>query len=364
MRRVVVTGVGLVSPLGPDRESGWRALVDGSSATDPEGGRAPLIDDGGPRAVTLALAAAGEAWRNAGLKDAAGIGGERLGCLVSSSKPLPPTAPGGPWRAPDEVPTAVARALGAEGPVMNLAAACATGAQSLLAAAGWIAEGRADVVLAGAAESALHPLYRAGFAQMGVLSKAGRVRSFDRDRDGFMMGEGAAVFVLESVDSAAARGARIWAEVLGGDFSSDAHHATRFNGNGERMTACLRRALTRAGLTADDLDYVNAHGTATLLNDALESQALRRLFPRGTTPVSSTKGATGHLLGATGAVEISFTLLALRDGVLPPTLHLEHPVVPDMDFVPNRARPANLRRAASVSYGFGGALSAVVLGTA
>ncbi len=362
MRRVVVTGVGLVSPLGPDRESGWRALTDGCSATDPDGGRAPLADDGAPRAVTLALAAAREAWIDAGLANAAGLAGERRGCLVSSSKPLPPAAPGESWRAPDEVPAAVARALGAEGPVMNLAAACATGAQSLLAAVGWIAEGRADVVVAGAAESALHPLYRAGFAKMGVLSKAGRVRPFDRARDGFLMGEGAAVFVLETAESAAARGARVWAEVLGGDFSSDAHHATRFNGNGERMAASLARALKRADVPPDALDYINAHGTATRLNDALESQALKKVFPRNAPPVSSTKGATGHLLGATGAVEIAFTLLALRDGILPPTLHLDRPETPDLDFVPNRARRAPVRRAASLSYGFGGALSAVVLG--
>lgn len=360
-RTVVVSGVGLASPLGADRETSWRALIAGRSTTDPAGGRVPLAEDGSPRAVSLARVAAREAWADAGFDPADPPPGERLGCLVSSSKPLPPMTPGGPWGAPDEVPTAVAREIGAEGLVMNLAAACATGAQSLLAAAGWIAEGRADVVVAGASESALHPLYRAGFAQMGVLSRAGRVRPFDRDRDGFLMGEGAGVFVLESLEHATARRARVWARVAGGDVSADAHHPTRFNGNGERMTDCLRRALRRAERTPEDLDYINAHGTATRLNDALESQALRRLVPRGGAPISSTKGATGHLLGATGAVEIAFTLLALRDGLLPPTLHLDNPETSDLDFVPNRARPATPRLAASLSFGFGGALSAVVL---
>lgn len=360
-RTVVVTGVGLASPLGADRETGWSALMAGRSSTDAAGGRVPLADDGFPRAVSLARLAAREAWDDAGFDPADPPPGERLGCLVSSSKPLPPAKPRDAWGAPDEVPTAVARQIGAEGPVMNLAAACATGAQSLLAAAGWIAEGRADVVVAGASESALHPLYQAGFAQMGVLSKAGRVRPFDRDRDGFLMGEGAGVFVLESLEHATARRARVWARVAGGDVSADAHHPTRFNGNGERMTDSLRRALRRADRSPEDLDYVNAHGTATRLNDALESQALKRLWPRGGAPVSSTKGATGHLLGATGAVEIAFTLLALRDGVLPPTLHLDNPEIPDLDFVPNRARSAVLRLAASLSFGFGGALSAVVL---
>lgn len=257
---------------------------------------------------------------------------------------------------------AVARSFGAEGMVMNLTAACATGAQSLLAAAGWIAEGRADLVLAGASESALHPLYQAGFRQMGVLSKSGRVRPFDRDRDGFLMGEGAAVFVVESLESATARGVPILARVMGGDFSSDAHHATRFNSNGDRMAASLRRALERAGTAPGALNYVNAHGTGTLLNDSLESKAILSLFGEDSPPLSSTKGATGHLLGASGAVELGFTVLAIRDGILPPTLHLDHPATDRLDFVPHRARRALVHRAASLSFGFGGVLSAVVLG--
>ncbi|MBL0058170.1 MAG: beta-ketoacyl-[acyl-carrier-protein] synthase family protein [Elusimicrobia bacterium] len=357
--RAVVTGIGLVTPLGADRETSWRAIVGGRSAAGADGARAPLAEGKGLRAVALALRAAEEAWGDAQLK---AVDPERLSCVVSSSKPL--LGSGADWicEPPEAVPQAVARAIGAEGLVLNIASACATGAQSLLTAAGWIEEGRADVVLAGAAESALHPLYLGGFRNMGVLSNRGVVRPFDRGRDGFLVGEGAAVFVVESRDRARTRGARIYAEILGGDFSSDAHHATRFNSNGLRMAGCLERALARAKLGRRALDYVNAHGTATALNDTLETQALLSLFPDHAPPISSTKGATGHLLGATGAVEIAFSVLALRDQCLPPTLNLEDPETDRLDFVPNRSRPADLRRVASLSFGFGGTLAAVVLG--
>ena len=284
-----------------------------------------------------------------------------MSCVVSSSKPIFGFGDDPSCQSPDVVASAVAHAAGAEGMVLNIASACATGAQSLLTAAGWIEEGRADVVLAGAAESALHPLYLAGFRQLGVLSDKGIVRPFDRGRDGFVVGEGAAVFVVESMAGARARGAKIYGRVLGGNYSSDAHHATRFNSNGRTMAACLQKALGQAGLTTTDLDYVNAHGTATVLNDTLETQALVSLFPKNPPPVSSTKGATGHLLGATGAVEIAFSFLAMRDGVLPPTLNMENPETDRLDFVPIRARSAALKHVASLSFGFGGALAAVVL---
>jgi 3-oxoacyl-[acyl-carrier-protein] synthase II len=358
-RGVVLTGLGLLTPLGADRESSWDALIAGKSAVSFDGGRVPLRPEGGTRAIQLALAAAREAWAHAGHPV---VPPERVGCVVSSSKPFPPVAGQEAWRSPEEVPAAVARSFGVQGMVMNLTAACATGAQSLLAAAGWIAEGRADLVLAGASESALHPLYQAGFRQMGVLSKAGCVRPFDRNRDGFLMGEGAAVFVVESFESAFSRGVPILAWVMGGDVSSDAHHATRFNSNGDRMAASFRRALGRAGVSPKSIGYVNAHGTGTVLNDSLESKALLSLFGNGSPPISSTKGATGHLLGATGAVELGFTLLAIRDGLLPPTLNLDNPETDQLDFVPNRARRAPIRQAASLSFGFGGALSSVVLG--
>ena len=358
-QQVVITGIGLVSPLGADRETSWRALIAGRSAVQSRGTFAPVEEGPLPRTLTLALRAAHESWTHAQLT---AVDPERLACVVSSSKPL--LGPEGGWdcRAPDLVPAAVARQHDAQGAVLNIASACATGAQSLLMGAGWIQEGRADVVLAGAAESALHPLYLAGFKQLGVLSERGMVRPFDRGRDGFVVGEGAAVFVLESLSRARGRGAKIHGELLGGNFSSDAHHATRFNSQGRNMAACLQKALRHAGLNSAQLDYVNAHGTATPLNDSLETQALLSLFQNHPPPVSSTKGATGHLLGATGAVEIAFSLLALRDGILPPTLNMENPETDRLDFVPNRARAKTLHHVASLSFGFGGTLAAVVLG--
>jgi 3-oxoacyl-[acyl-carrier-protein] synthase II len=355
----VVTGIGLVCPLGSDRETSWRSLINGHSGIFlPTGARAPVPEGPIPRTLTLALRAAEEAWNDSRLGE---LDPERLSCVVSSSKPV--LGADEPWmcQPPEVVASSVARQHNVQGAVMNIASACATGAQSLLTAVGWIQEGRADVALAGAAESALHPLYLAGFRRMGVLSEKGVVRPFDRDRDGFLVGEGAAVFVLESLSRARARGAQIYGEVVGGNFSSDAHHATRFNSNGRTMAACLHNALSQAGLSSNHLDYVNAHGTATVLNDVLETQALLSLFPSHPPPVSSTKGATGHLLGATGAVEIAFSFLAMRDGMLPPTLNMENPETDRLDFVPNRSRSADLNRVASLSFGFGGALAAVVL---
>jgi len=355
--RIVVSGLGLATPLGLGREASWSGLIAGECAVSAGGARAPLPEGEGPRALRLARAAAEEAVRDAGL---AGPLDERTAVLVSGSKPIL----GGPFPLPPEaVAHEAARAVRASGPVLNVSAACATGVHSLAAALGWIRSGRCEAALAGAAESSFHPLYEAGFRQMGVLSRSGRTRPFDRDRDGFVMGEGAGVFYVETLESARRRGAKIYAEVTGWALGSDAHHATRFNGEGRHMADTLGGALRRAGLLPEDLDYVNAHGTATRLNDALESAALDGLY-RGANRrplVSSTKGATGHLLGAAGAVEIGFTLLAIRDGRVPPTLGLETPQSDAFDFVPLRSRAVPVRRAASVSFGFGGALAAVIL---
>jgi len=355
--RVVVTGLGLATPLGLSRESSWAALIAGGSAASAGGARAPLPEGKGPRALRLVRAAAEEAVLDAGLDRPLD---ERTAVLVSGSKPLL----GGPLPLPPEaVATEAARAARASGPVLNISAACATGVHSLAAAVGWIRSGRCDAALAGAAESSFHPLYEAGFRRLGVLSRSGRTRPFDRARDGFVMGEGAGVFYVETLEAARRRGAKIYAEVTGWALGSDAHHATRFNGEGRHMADTLGGALRRAGLSPQDLDYVNAHGTATRLNDALESAALEGLY-RGANRrplVSSTKGATGHALGAAGAVEIGFTLLAIRDSRVPPTLGLENPQSDAFDFVPAQAREATVRRAASVSFGFGGTLAAVIL---
>jgi 3-oxoacyl-[acyl-carrier-protein] synthase II len=356
----LVTGVGLVTPLGADRETSWAALLAGRSAAGPGPARAPVADGAAPRAVTLALAALEEALASAG--DALPRDPERIGCVVSCSKPLLDGGDALRVRPGDEVTWAAARRVGAGGPVLNVSAACATGLQSLLTAAAWVREGRCDVVLAGAAESSLHPLYLAGFERLGVVSRAGRVRPFDDARDGFVVGEGAAVFVVESAERARRRGAASFGAVAGGDFSCDASHATRFNSGGRNISRSLRLALSRAGLSAGEVDYVSAHGTATRLNDALESDALRAVFGSAReVAVSSTKGATGHLLGAAGAVEAAFCLLALRDGRLPPNLHLDRPLTDALDFVPRAGRARPVRAAAKLSFGFGGTVSAAVL---
>jgi 3-oxoacyl-[acyl-carrier-protein] synthase II len=227
---------------------------------------------------------------------------------------------------------------------MNLSSACATGLQSVMAAAEWLREGRCDAVLAGASESSLHPLYLSGFSRMGVLSGTGRVRPFDSGRDGFVIGEGAAVFVLERESAARARAARVYGALAGWDFSSDASHATRFNSGGEKIAASLTRALGRAGEGPEAVDYLSAHGTATPANDPLEVQALRRVFGGLRPRVSSTKAATGHLLGR----------------ALPPTLNLADPLAGDIDFLPKPlVRPS--RVAATLSFGFGGSLAAAVV---
>lgn len=353
---VVITGVGLVSPLGPDRESSWKALLSGGCAAVPGGARVPVAETDEPRALRFARLAAVEALLDAGVKPPLG---ERTGVSVSGSKPLldAPTV-----LAPEVIAQNIAATIGAQGPVVNFSAACATGAISVISAAQWIQEGRCDAVLAGAAESSFHPLYETGFSRMGVLSQRGKVRPFDRTRDGFIMGEGAGVFYLETASSARKRGARVYGAVSGWGAGCDARDVVRFHENGSQVSRVLSQALRRAGLPPEQVDYVNAHGTATALNDALEARALASVFPGERRPlVSSTKGATGHLLGATGAVELGFCLLALRDGRVPPTLHLEDPETDHFDFVPGRAREAALRRAATVSFGFGGAIAAVVL---
>lgn len=353
---VVITGVGLVSPLGPDRESTWRELLAGTSAAVRGGARVPVAETDEPRALRFSRLAAVEALLDAGMRPALG---ERTGVAVSGSKPLldAPTI-----LSPEVIAQDVAATLGARGPVVNFSAACATGALSVMSAARWIQEGLCDAALAGAAESSFHPLYEAGFSRMGVLSEKGRTRPFDRGRDGFIMGEGAGVFYMEKESSARRRGARIYGAVSGWAAGCDARDVVRFAEDGGRVSSVLSQALQRAGLAPEQVDYVNAHGTATVLNDALEAKAFASVFHGLKRPlVSSTKGATGHMLGATGAVELGFCLLAMRDGRVPPTLNLEAPETDQFDFVPGRARAADVRRTATVSFGFGGSIAALVL---
>ncbi len=263
----------------------------------------------------------------------------------------------------------VAMKLGARGPCLDVSTACATGAHALGEAMKIIQRGDADRMIAGGTEAALTPLVLAGFCQARALSRRnsepGRAsRPFDRDRDGFVLSEGAGVLVLEERAGAEQRGAGIYAELAGYGLTADAHHFTSPDPEGDGPCRAMLAALADAGLPAGAVDYLNAHGTATPVNDRIETLAIRRAF--GThadrLAVSSSKSMLGHLLGAAGAVEAGLTALALREGIIPPTINLEHPdPVCDLDYVPGEARRRDLRAALSNSLGFGGSNAALVL---
>jgi 3-oxoacyl-[acyl-carrier-protein] synthase II len=258
---------------------------------------------------------------------------------------------------------------GLKGPNHSVVTACSTGAHAIGDASRLIALGDADVMVAGGTESPVCRLALAGFAACKALSThfndrpAEASRPYDRDRDGFVMGEGAGVVVLEEREHALARGAKIYGEVIGYGLSGDAYHITAPAEDGDGAERCMRMALKRAGIVPGDVDYINAHGTSTQMGDEIELKAVERLVGNaaGTISMSSTKSATGHLLGAAGAVEAIFSLLAIRDGIAPPTLNLENPsVVTAIDLVPKAARERTIDIALSNSFGFGGTNASLV----
>ncbi len=262
---------------------------------------------------------------------------------------------------------------GFRGPNHAVVTACSTGAHAIGDASRMIMFGDADVMVAGGTESAINRLGLAGFCSARALTTGFNdrpteaSRPWDRDRDGFVMGEGAGVVVLEEYEHAKARGARIYAEVKGYGMSGDAHHITAPAEDGNGGYRAMRAALRNAGLNAEDIDYINAHGTSTPLGDQIEHDAVKRLFGSHAEAVSmsSTKSAIGHLLGAAGSVEAIYTILAMRDGVLPPTLNLDNPSEGcDMDLVPHQAREKTVRHALSNSFGFGGTNACLILGRA
>jgi 3-oxoacyl-[acyl-carrier-protein] synthase II len=248
--------------------------------------------------------------------------------------------------------------------------ACSTGADALGQAARLIQRGEAEVMIAGGSEAAIVPIGVAAFCAARAMSTRnddpGRAsRPFDAERDGFVMGEGAGVLILESLEHAQARGARIYAELLGYGMSADAYHITQPDPEGDGALRCMRNALRDAGLQPTDIHYINAHGTSTRYNDAKETLAIKRLFGDYAyqLPISSTKSVTGHLLGAAGAVEAAATILAIQHQVLPPTINYEYPDPEcDLDYVPNVPRPAQVRYAMSNSFGFGGHNTALIFG--
>ena len=397
---VVVTGVGIVSPVGPTREATWAALVAGQSGIapisrfDPAGlettfaGQVPDFD---PIAVVgrkdarrtdrytqLAIAATQEALcqselaitdTNAGrvgVLIGTGIGGlETLeaGAQTLAGQGAKRVSPFFfPMFLPNMASGVVAITVGARGPNFAPTSACASSAHAIGEAAKMIQRGAADVILAGGAEAPITPLGVAGFNAMGALSTrnddpVAASRPFDAGRDGFVLAEGAAVLVLESAAHAAARGANVLALVSGYATTDDANHMVQPIEGGLGVAAAMRGAVADAGITPEQISYVNAHGTSTQLNEKLETAALKAAFGEHAyrMPISSTKSMTGHLLGAAGGLEAAICVLAMRDGIVPPTINQETPDPDcDLDYVPNEARPARLAHVMSNSMGFGG----------
>lgn len=407
-RRVLITGLATLNPLGHDAETTWAAVRAGQSGVGPitlfdaseyETRIAGEVKGFDPvalfgrkearrmaRLTQLALAAAGQALADAGLsdgaRDAARTGvviGSGMGALDPIHEAAATLATHGPGRvSPFFVPmmladtpaAVVSIAHGLTGPNLAVYSACASGNNALGEAAAIIRRGAADVMLAGGTEACVLPLALAGFGVMGAISRRNddptrASRPFDAGRDGFVVSEGAALLVLEERERALARGARVYGELLGYGSSADAYHITMPGETGAGAAAAMAAALADASLTPADVDYVNAHGTSTPLNDRTETAAIKRLFGERAyaLPVSSTKSMTGHLLGAGGALEAIFCLLALRDGVIPPTINYEEPdPACDLDVVPNEARAAALRVVMSNAFGLGGHNATLVFG--
>ncbi|HLH25670.1 MAG TPA: beta-ketoacyl-ACP synthase II [Chloroflexota bacterium] len=406
--RVAITGLGAVTPLGLDVPTTWQALLAGQSGIgpithfdasamrcqiagelkgfEPEAAIGRKEARRTDRFVQMAIVAAQEALADAdltiddgnrtevGVMVGSGIGG--IETLVEQINVLQTRGPDrvSPFLVPmfivDLVAGEIAIRVGAQGPNYSIVSACSTSAHCIGEAAEVIRRGDAVAMLAGGSEAGVVPIGVAGFAAMRALSERNDAperasRPFDAARDGFVMGEGAGVVVLEDLEYAQARGARIYGEVLGYGATDDAYHITAPSEGGEGAVRAMRIALKKARLEPGDVGYVNAHGTSTPLNDKLETQALKTVFGRAAydVPVSSTKSMTGHLLGAAGAVEAIVCVLAIRDGKLPPTINYEHPDPEcDLDYVPNVARERRVDVALTNSLGFGGHNCTLILG--
>jgi 3-oxoacyl-[acyl-carrier-protein] synthase II len=389
MESVVVTGVGAVTPLGVGARTlseRWSAGVcgirDGEGACvdfDPQDFLSVKEARRADRFTQLAIAACGEALTDASWDEELPYDPRRIGCvlgtgiggiatLVNGQDTLRERGPElvSPLAVPLMMSNAAAAAIsmrhGLRGPSFSVSTACASGAHALGSALRMLQTGEADAVVAGGSEAGLAPLARAAFVSLDALSESGISRPFDAHRDGFVMGEGAAVLVLERSGPAAERGARVLGTIRGYGSTSDAYHVTAPREDGQGQADAMIAALADAGAEAGEVDYVNAHGTATPLNDRAETQAIKLALGERAMeiPVSSTKSAIGHLLGAAGAVEAVATLLALRDRIAPPTLGWsERDEGLDLDYVPDGARPLQVAEgrkalALSNSFGFGG----------
>ena len=384
-RRVVVTGIGVVASCGIGRDAFWRGLL----STPPEGERRvhdfdPSLYFANPkearrndRFAQFAVAAADEAIAHAGdlVADPTRRGvwiGTGVGGITTLEEQIIIHHEKGPRRvSPFLVPMMMANSGGAnvsmrygwQGPCENTVTACAAGTHAIGNGARLIMDDRCDVVMAGGAEAAMTPTSIAGFTNMTAVSSSGISRPFDRDRDGFVMSEGGAVIVLEELEMARSRGATIYGEILGSASTADAHHITAPSPGGAGAINCMEVALADAGLTPGDIVHINAHGTSTPLNDAAEAEAMFKVFAAPGPIVTSTKGVTGHALGAAGAIEAVALLLSMFHRLIPPTACFENadPDMPPIDLVVGEARPWTPGPSISNSFGFGGHNGTIVV---
>ena len=363
----VITGIGLATPLGLGREKSWKALVQSKSGvTTTSKAIARIIDLSMPneaRALGIAFFACAEAINDAALTTDL-LKSTRTGCIFSASKPHITDNQKLNFNSfinQDSLGIQIANIFGIRGTLLNFSAACATGTLSIIKAAQLVQNGECDIVLAGSAESPLNDLYTAAFNNMGVTTK-NLPRPFDKNRDGFALGEGAGALIIESKKSALLRGAKIYGEIDGWNISNS---ATKAFGATNIKTTSEAINKTLANCSFQIPSYINAHGTATKENDFAECWAIQEAFGSKTQSlrVSSTKAATGHSLGSSGAIEAAFCLLAMRDNVAPPTLNYKtlDDALPNINFVPNTSQNLNIDSALSFSFGFGGATAILAL---
>jgi len=406
MRRVVITGIGMVSPCGNTLQENWQNLLKGKSgislithfdASDFPAKIAGEVKNLNPEDfvdkkdakrldpfLIYALAAAKMAMEDSGLvihEDfservgvmvGAGMGGLQTiekyhkACMEGGPRKISPFFI--PYSIVNMAPGLISIEYGAKGPNLSVVTACATSTHCIGEAFECILRGDADVMITGGAEGTITPLAIGGFCSMKALSTRNdepekASRPFDRDRDGFVMGEGGAILILEEYEFAKKRGAKIYAEVVGYGLSGDANHMTAPDPQGDGAYRCMKMAVKDANISPDEIDYINAHGTSTYYNDLYETMAIKRLFGERAykIPVSSTKSMTGHLLGAAGAVEAAITAMAILNSAVPPTINYENKDEGcDLDYVPNEAREVKIRYAMSNSFGFGGTNAALV----
>ena len=398
--KVVVTGIGIVSPVGIDRETTWDSIIRGRSGINTinsfdtqglETNIAAQVTDFDPtdyislkesrrmdRFVQLSVAASLEAVNQSNLninssnaEDIAVVISSGIGGIITLSEQIEVMLQKGarrvspflvPMMLPDMASGQVSMLLGAKGPNFATVSACASGGDAIGQSAKMIADGTSKIAITGGTEAAICPIGIAGFNSCKALSKNNQEpekasRPFDAKRDGIVLGEGAAILILESLESAESRGAKPLAEIIGYGATGDAHHITQPAPEGEGGARAMKIALENANISPIDIDYINAHGTSTPMNDKYETAAMKTVFQEEAynIPISSTKSMTGHLLGASGALEAAITLLSIINGTVPPTINLENPDPDcDLDYTPNLSKKGKIKSAMSNSFGFGG----------